>query len=58
MKDDDLSPAAAVPPPPPSMVKKRGSNDDTFVDKGRVKLVDLEMVVGSALLRTRTGSRC
>ena len=39
----------AVPPPPPSMVKKHGSNDDKFVYKGRVELVDLEVVVGSAL---------
>ena len=39
----------AVPPPPPSMVKKRGSNDDKFVYKGRVELVDIEVVVGSAL---------
>ena len=40
------------------MVKKHGSNDDTFVDKGRVELVDLEMIVGSALSRTRRGSKC
>jgi FYVE, RhoGEF and PH domain containing 5/6 len=39
----------AVLPPPPSMVKKHGSNDDKFVYKGRVDLVDLEVVVGSAL---------
>ena len=41
--------AAAVPPPPPTMVKKRGLNDDKFVYKGRVELVDIEVVVGSAL---------
>jgi FYVE/RhoGEF/PH domain-containing protein 5/6 len=41
--------AAAVPPPPPSMVKKRGLNVDKFVYKGRVELVDIEVVVGSAL---------
>ena len=39
----------AVPPPPPSMVKKHGSNHDKFVYKGLVELVDLEVVVGSAL---------
>ena len=39
----------AVPPPPPIMIKKHGSNDDKFVYKGRVDLVDLEVVVGSAL---------
>ena len=39
----------AVPPPPPSMVKKHGSNDDKLVYKGRVELIDLEVVVGSAL---------
>ena len=39
----------ALPPPPPSMVRKHGSNDDKFVYKGRVELVDLEVVVGSAL---------
>jgi FYVE/RhoGEF/PH domain-containing protein 5/6 len=40
----------AVPfPPPPSMIKKHGSNDDKFVYKGRVELVDIEVVVGSAL---------
>ena len=39
----------AVPPPPPNMVKRLGSNDDKFVYKGRVELVDLEVVVGSAL---------
>lgn len=39
----------AVPPPPPNMVKRHGSNDDKFVYKGRVELVDLEVVVGSAL---------
>ena len=39
----------AVPPPPPSMVKRHGSNDDKFVYKGRVELVDIEVVVGSAL---------
>ena len=32
----------AVPPPPPIMVKKHGSNDDKFVCKGRIELVDLE----------------
>ena len=33
------------------MVKKhgRGSNDDKFVYKGRVEIVELEVVVGSAL---------
>ena len=35
----------AVPPSPPSMVKKLNK----FVCKGRVELVDLEVVVGSAL---------
>ena len=39
----------AVPPPPPNMMKRHGSNDDKFVYKGRVDLVDLEVVVGSAL---------
>ena len=39
----------ALPPPPPSMVKKHGSNDDKFVYKGRFEIVDLEVVVGSAL---------
>ena len=39
----------AVPPPLLSMVKKHGSNDDKFVFKGRVDLVDLVVVVGSAL---------
>ena len=39
----------ALPPPPPSMVKKHGSNDDKFVYNGQVDLVDLEVVVGSAL---------
>ena len=39
----------AVPLAPPNMVKKHGSNDDKFVYKGRVELVDLEVVVGSAL---------
>ena len=37
------------PPPPPNMVKRHGSNDDKFFYKGRVELVDLEVVVGSAL---------
>jgi FYVE/RhoGEF/PH domain-containing protein 5/6 len=37
------------PPPPPNMVKRHGSNDDKFVYKGRVELVDLEVVVGSSL---------
>jgi hypothetical protein len=36
-------------PPPPNMVKKHGSNDDKFIYKGRVELVDLEVIVGSAL---------
>jgi hypothetical protein len=31
------------------MVKRHGSNDDRFLYKGRVDLVDLEVVVGSAL---------
>ena len=44
----------AVPPPPPSMVKKHGSNHDKFVYKGLVELVDLEVVVGSALEVERT----
>ena len=48
----------AVPPLPPSMVKKHSSNDDKFVNNGQVELVDLEVVVGSALLRTRGGLRC
>ena len=39
----------AVPLAPPNMVKKHGSNDDKFVYKGRVELVDLEVVVSSAL---------
>ena len=39
----------AVPPPQPSMVKKHGSNNDKFVYKGRVELVDLEVVVESTL---------
>lgn len=38
-----------LPPPPPNMVKRNGSSDDKFVYKGRVELVDLEVVVGSAL---------
>lgn len=40
---------AGLPPPPPNMVKRHGSTDDKFVYKGRVELVDLEVVVGSAL---------
>ena len=39
----------AALPPPPNMVKRHGSNDDKFVYKGRIELVDLEVVVGSAL---------
>ena len=31
------------------MMKKHGSNDDKFVYKGRVELVDLEVAAGSAL---------
>jgi len=31
------------------MVKRHGSNDDKFVYKGRIELVDLEVVVGSVL---------
>ena len=34
---------------PPPLKKKHGSNDDKFVYKGRVELVDLEVVVGSTL---------
>ena len=33
----------------PPIVKKHGSNDDKFVHKERVELVDLEVVVRSAL---------
>ena len=36
------------------MVKKHGSNHDKFVYKGLVELVDLEVVVGSALEDERT----
>ena len=36
------------------MVKKHGSNHDKFVYKGLVELVDLEVVVGSALEVERT----
>ncbi|KAF8159873.1 hypothetical protein B0H34DRAFT_705183 [Crassisporium funariophilum] len=37
------------PPPPPNMVKRHGSADDKWVFKGRVELVDLDVVVGTAL---------
>ena len=40
---------AGLPPPPPNMAKRHGSNDDKFVYKGRIELVDLEVVVGSVL---------
>ena len=36
------------------MVKKHGSNHDKFVYKGLIELVDLEVVVGSALEDERT----
>ena len=39
----------AVTPPPPSMVRKHALNEDKFVYKGRVELVDIEVVIGSAL---------
>ena len=39
----------AVPPPPPSMAREHGSNGNKFVYKGRVELVDLKVVVDSAL---------
>ena len=47
----------ALPSPPPSMVKKHSSNDDKFVYKGQVEIVDLEVVVGSTL-RARGGLTC
>jgi len=31
------------------MVKRRGSSDNKFIYKGRVEVVDLEVVVGCAL---------
>ncbi len=37
------------PPPPPSMVKRNPSVDDKWVYKGHADLVDIEVVVGSAL---------
>lgn len=40
---------AGPPPPPPNMAKRHGSNEDKFIYKGRIVLVDLEVVVGSAL---------
>lgn len=41
----ELSP----PPPPPSMPKRSYAVDDKWVYKGRVELVDLQVIVGSAL---------
>jgi hypothetical protein len=37
------------PPPPPSIGKRNASIDEKWVYKGRVDLVDIEVVVGSAL---------
>lgn len=37
------------PPPPPIMPKRTYSVDDKWVYKGRVELVDLQVIVGSAL---------
>jgi hypothetical protein len=37
------------PPPPPSMGKRNASADDKWIYKGRTDLVDVEVVVGSAL---------
>jgi FYVE, RhoGEF and PH domain containing 5/6 len=48
----------AVPPPPPRMVKKSGLKDNKFIYKGRCELVDLEVVVGSALVDERRFEVC
>ncbi len=37
------------PPPPPNMAKRRYSVDDKWVYKGRIALVDVEVIVGSTL---------
>ena len=37
------------PPPPPNMAKRRYSLDDKWVYKGRIALVDVEVIVGSTL---------
>lgn len=41
--------AGAPPPPPPNMVKRTPSVDDKWVYKGCVELVDVQVIVGSAL---------
>ena len=40
---------AGPPPPPPNMVKRTPSLDDKWVYKGCVELVDVQVIVGSAL---------
>ena len=40
---------AGAPPPPPNMVKRTSSVDDKWVYKGCVELVDVQVIVGSAL---------
>lgn len=37
------------PPPPPNMAKRRYSLDDKWVYKGRIALVDVQVIVGSTL---------
>jgi FYVE/RhoGEF/PH domain-containing protein 5/6 len=41
--------AGTPPPPPPNMVKRTPSVDDKWVYKGCVELVDVQVIVGSAL---------
>jgi len=40
---------AAPAPPPPNMGKRTSSTDDKWLYKGRIELVDMDVVVGSAL---------
>ncbi|KAF8972714.1 hypothetical protein BDZ97DRAFT_853105 [Flammula alnicola] len=42
-------PSGSPPPPPPNMAKRPHSIDDKWVYKGRVELVDVQVIVGSAL---------
>lgn len=42
-------PPSRSPPPPPNMAKRRYSVDDKWVYKGRIELVDVQVIVGSSL---------
>ncbi|KAF5316300.1 hypothetical protein D9619_006559 [Psilocybe cf. subviscida] len=44
-----IAPLKATPLPPPIMPKRTPSQDDKWIYKGRVQLVDVQVIIGSAL---------